>query len=231
MSCPIGERWLFYFQYGLFLVMMRAVCAYVAGIVGLAFAAHVLSALPREFIPPPQITLPGQPADDSAGAIKSEGGASAARKSPLDILGFWTIPDKDKNNAPESVVYFYVSKDDGRVYCKMIAIYDGDKIVDTLEKPVERAKGISGSPFLCGLDFIFGLEKNGPNRYSGHVVNPDDGSIYRCHVWVDTSSGRLVVRGELLVFGVNEYWDAFDKKDLPFKFNAENLTPNTPFKE
>ena len=147
--------------------------------------------------------------------------ASAASAVAADsIEGFWLILDSD--NKPESVIAFF-EYGDAR-YGKMVAIFGDDgKISDTLSRPVERAKGIDGNPYLCGLDIIYALKPDG-DRYAGTVVNPDSGCEYDCKVWRQ-SSDTLVVRGELLIFGVNQYWRNFDPKLLPEKIELSKLVP------
>ena len=199
---------------------------FAAGTVGWLFAAE-------GEIPPARIVIDTKSDSEDKADTGPSGGAVSARHrertSRLDILGCWLIVDRENGNAPESVVYFYTNPGDGLVYCKMLTIFDDQsKMSDTLYKPLERAKGIKGSPYLCGMDFIFGLAK-GRQSYSGHVINPDTGSVYRCEVWFDMEKKLLVVRGELLIFGKNEYWEAFDEKKLPFDISKVTLAPNTPF--
>lgn len=134
----------------------------------------------------------------------------------LEIKGFWLITDTSHGGAPQSIVYIY--ENDNVHYCRMVGIYDENtgKLGDTIEHPKERAKGLKDNPFLCGTDFIWGLTPDG-TRYKGNVVNPSSGSVYNCHVWYDTKTGKLVVRGECFIFGQNQYWLKMAEKDIPDK--------------
>lgn len=148
-----------------------------------------------------------------------------------DVCGVWLMRDKSNNNSPQSIVCFYKNKSDGLFYGKMIAIFDDNspKIIDTIQKPIERSKGIEGAPFLCGLDFLFRFAPSSNNRLLGHVIDPDNGSIFRCEVWYDQQKSSLVVRGELLIFGESMYLTRFDKKNLPFNFESANLNADLSF--
>lgn len=143
--------------------------------------------------------------NSSTGANAAAGGISA-NANALDIFGKWSIPDDENPDAPQSIVLFY-KKSDGTAAAKMIAIYHNGKIDDTEATPKERAKKINGHPFLCGYDFIHSLIPNAQrSRFAGKVVDPDSGKTYDCEVWFDARRNVLVVRGELLIFGVNQYW-------------------------
>ena len=145
------------------------------------------------------------------------------------VDGVWLMLDKDANNEPESVIVVYECG--GMRFAKMVAIYHNGKIDDTIEKPLERAKGLAGNPPLCGLDFVWNLKPSDGGKYVGKVVNPDDGGVYRCKLWVDVSSQRLVLRGELFVFGESEYLVPFDAAKLPFKIDISKLSPVLPKSE
>ena len=146
-------------------------------------------------------------AETSAADARAETEAEAPKpRTQTDIGGKWFVPDDDNPAQPQSIVLFY-KKPDGTFAAKMVAIYHDGKIDDTEAAPKERAKKIDGNPFLCGLDFIWGLALDADSaRYAGKVIDPDSGKTYKCEVWFDTQKQTLVVRGELLIFGVNQYW-------------------------
>lgn len=149
-----------------------------------------------------------------------------------NVKGYWIIPDDDTGK-PESVAYFY--ENEGKYYARMVLLYDDKtgEVSETIANPKELAKGIKGSPKLLGLDFIFNLSPNTDNsRLAGKVIDPDNGMVFDCEVWVDKKDGNLVVRGELLMFGKNEYWKAISQKDLPkdAHISEKNLKLNIPKK-
>ncbi len=143
--------------------------------------------------------------DNAAARVENPAEAPKPR-TQADIGGKWYVPDDNNQAQPQSIVLFY-KKPDNTFAAKMVAIYHDGKIDDTEAAPKERAKKIDGNPFLCGLDFIWGLALDANSaRYSGRVIDPDSGKTYKCEVWFDTKRQTLVVRGELLIFGVNQYW-------------------------
>ncbi len=153
--------------------------------------------------------------------------------SPLfadsQIAGYWLIPDDENDGKIQSAALIY--ENGGKYYCRMLVIYDENtgKIIDTISKPVERAKAIAGNPYLCGRDFIWDLVFNpAKKRFVGKVVDPDTGKIYKCEVWYNAQKKCLVVRGELFIFGKNEYWPEATEEKLPTseRLNPENLAPN-----
>ena len=111
--------------------------------------------------------------------IKSDGSThvecpSAAAPAPNEtprgissVDGVWLMLDKDADNEPESVIVVY--ERGGLRFAKMVAIYHNGKIDDTIEKPLERAKGLAGNPPLCGLDFVWNLKPSDGGKYVGKI--------------------------------------------------------------
>ncbi|MDR2747505.1 MAG: DUF2147 domain-containing protein [Treponema sp.] len=66
---------------------------------------------------------------------------------------------------------------------------------------------------LAGTPWIFGLRKEAEGTWTGgHVVNPEDGNMYRCKITLHGAGGRfkaeaLEMRGEIgLGIGRSQYW-------------------------
>jgi len=66
---------------------------------------------------------------------------------------------------------------------------------------------------VLGTPWIFGLSKDNNGRWTnGHVINPENGSIYRCSIIHHPADGRryleeaLEIRGQLLFFSGSQYW-------------------------
>ena len=167
-----------------------------------------------------------------AGCLKSVGADDGVPKENYvcreasGVDGVWLMFDRSNKNEPESVVAVY--ERGGKRFFRMLAIYHNGKIDDTIEKPVERAKGIAGNPPLCGMDFVWDLTPAADGKLAGRVINPDDGRVYKCKVWYEASKGRLVLRGELLIFGESEYLAPFDETRLPFKIDVSKFSPKAP---
>jgi uncharacterized protein (DUF2147 family) len=82
-------------------------------------------------------------------------------------------------------------------------------------------EGYSGFPVagkvnrmhVLGTTWIFGLRMENPGRWTGgHVIDPSNGSIYRCSLFHHPADGNrfqyesLEIRGQLLVFSGSQYW-------------------------
>lgn len=148
---------------------------------------------------------------------------------PAAIEGYWQIIDD--NGKPESIAVVYPHE--GMYFCRMVALYDEDtgKVNETVANPKQKADGIKGNPYLCGLDFIWNLKPEGDgHRYKGTVTDPDNGNNYTCEVWFDKDKGTLVVRGEWLMFGENKYWPSIAEADVPAeaRVDLKTLTPVIP---
>ncbi len=140
-----------------------------------------------------------------------------------DITGFWQTIDKDTNE-PSSVVAVYPYK--GKYYARIIATYSHNgELNDTMYNPKGRAPGLEGQPFYSGLDFVWDAEGGG-GTYKGYVVDPRNGKIYNAKLWLE--DGNLVLRGQLFIFGRNEYWPPFPMKNFTKKFPKPDLAKFVP---
>lgn len=149
----------------------------------------------------------------------AEQSAPERPRAQTDILGYFFVPDPDLPNAYCGIAYFY--KKNAAITARMVAVYHNGKIDDTANNPLERTKGVPNNPFVCKFDFINNLVLQG-DKYIGKVTDPDTNRTYRCRVWFDTKLQKLVVRGELLFFGLNQYWTP--SKPLPKDiFDPESL--------
>ncbi len=153
--------------------------------------------------------------------------------SPLaaeDISGFWQSIDK-KTKKANSVIAFYTYE--GKLYGKIIATYNKDgNLIDTIYHPVDRAPGVAGNPYYCGLDIVWDAkpDRDG-DKYYGYVINPKKGDVYDAEIWKRGDS--LVLRGKLLVFGKNVTFPPFPEENFTPDFKKPDLstfTPNTPQK-
>jgi len=95
---------------------------------------------------------------------------------------------------------------------------------ETIEAPQDRAPGVIGKPFYCGLDLIWDLKKG--KHCKGKIIDPKKGNIYRAELWVE--DGNLIVRGKLLCFGRNQTWVPAATEDLPPHFKLPDVTKFVP---
>jgi len=146
-----------------------------------------------------------------------------ATLSAADILGFWKSVNEDTGKA-QCVVAIY--KYQNMYYGRIIGTYD-DKghMNDTIYEPKDRAPGVSGSPFYCGLDLIWDLRDRG-SRYKGQIMDPQEGKVYKAEVW--NEDGNLIVRGKLLFFGRSQTWLPTTAKDFPKGFKKPDTSQFVP---
>ena len=142
-----------------------------------------------------------------------------------DIDGFWKTVT-EKNEKSYSVIAIYEYK--GKRYGKIIATYANGVMKDNLYMPTNRAPGVFGNPFYCGMDMIWDLRKDG-DRYKGKILDPEKGNLYNAELWV--KDGKLVVRGKVLFIGKNQTWRPAEPSDFPKSFkmpDTKTFVPNIP---
>ncbi|HSX13807.1 MAG TPA: DUF2147 domain-containing protein [Chlamydiales bacterium] len=126
-----------------------------------------------------------------------------------DIQGFWKTINEE--GVAQSIIAIY--KYQGIGYGRIIATFDAftGKIKESIYHPVERAPGLVGDPFYCGLDIIWDLEASAW-AYKGKIMDPEHGRVYKAEIW--TEMGDLIVRGKLAMFGRNQKWYQITPNDL-----------------
>lgn len=141
-----------------------------------------------------------------------------------EITGYWKTID-DKTGKPQSVVAVY--EYDGKYYGRLAETFnDNGEVEDTMATPKNRAKGVKGNPYYSGLDFIWGLEKEGTKYTNGKIMDPQAGKIYQAEMWL--KDGNLIVRGKILIFGRNQTWLPATAEDFPPGFARPDITKFVP---
>ena len=142
-----------------------------------------------------------------------------------DVVGIWKQID-DETGKPQSLVAIYEYQN--KYYGRIIATYDseGQKIQDTIYKPIKKAPGVIGHPFFSGLDFIWDLEKNGNRYLGGKILDPQAGKKYDAEMWLE--DGHLMIRGEVLFIGKTQKWNPAEEKDFPPDFKEPDLSKMVP---
>lgn len=139
------------------------------------------------------------------------------------IGGFWkSINETTGNRQCVVAVYEY----ENLYYGRIILTYDENgNVKEDIYKPKERAPGVVGHPYYCGLDIIWDLQNAG-SSYKGKILDPQKGNVYNAELWTD--SGNLVVRGKLLIFGRNQTWLPAVESDFPKGFKKPSLKDLVP---
>ena len=134
---------------------------------------------------------------------------------------------KKETGKPRSL--FIIYEYEGKCYGRILALYNEEGVIkETIEHPKERAAGVLGHPFYCGLDIVWNLKQDG-SHYKGKIMDPEEGKIYNSEVW--RSGQDLIVRGKLLFFGRNDVWKEVLTSELPKELkqlDIKSLTPKIP---
>ena len=119
------------------------------------------------------------------------------------IVGKWKTID-DNSGDPRSVVE--ISQTGDEYFGKIIRLFprpdeDPDPVCDECE---DHRKGQK----VVGMQILEGLEQDGEEYSGGKILDPENGKIYRCKLWLE--DGKLKVRGYLYFFYRTQTWLPFD---------------------
>lgn len=119
--------------------------------------------------------------------------------SAQSIVGKWKTID-DETNKERSVVEIYEEK--GKYYGKIIKIYyrPEEKPSSVCEKCTDDRKG----KVIEGMQIIRGLQKKDNEFKDGTILDPNNGKVYDCKIWVE--KGVLKVRGYIAFLYRTQTW-------------------------
>lgn len=62
---------------------------------------------------------------------------------------------------------------------------------------------------MLGMTIIDGMKQGGDSWKGGHILDPENGKIYKCKMHVEDSGQKLVVRGYIGVslIGRSQIWN------------------------
>ncbi len=109
------------------------------------------------------------------------------------ITGKWKTID-DATGEAKSVVEIFERQ--GEFYGKIIKIFtneDPDPVCDKCSQDDSRY-----NKKIIGMEIIRNMKKTGDEYSSGNILDPEDGRVYKCKLWIE--GGNLMVRG---------YWGPF----------------------
>jgi uncharacterized protein (DUF2147 family) len=135
--------------------------------------------------------------------------AARADAQPNSPLGLWKTID-DKTGAPRAIVRIY--EKDGKLFGKIVS----NLTPGGAPNPVcSVCKDERKNQPIQGLVMIRNMKADG-GEYSGEdLLDPDNGSVYRCKMHVEGGT-RLVVRGYLGIslLGRTQTWERQTDSDL-----------------
>ncbi len=136
------------------------------------------------------------------GALVSSFAFLAAADPPQpSASGYWQVID-DKSGKPHGVIHVYVQ--DGKLngaLARLPADAPPDRTTCTKCPPPQKDKP------LLGLVIMWGLKPEGSEWTGGKILDPENGSTYKCKVKL-VGSDKLEVRGYvgLSMFGRTQTW-------------------------
>ncbi|MGA2269810.1 MAG: DUF2147 domain-containing protein [Bryobacteraceae bacterium] len=126
--------------------------------------------------------------------------ALQAADSASTPAGRWRTFD-DKTGKPKAIVLLY--EDQGLLFGRVETLVDPDA-VKICDKCGDERKG---QP-VTGMVIVRRLKKNGDEYTGGDILDPKNGSVYRCKMRLIDQGRKLSVRGYLglSLFGRSQTW-------------------------
>lgn len=116
-----------------------------------------------------------------------------------NITGKWATID-DNTGKKRSIVEVY--KKGGKYFGKVVDMYlepheDPDPVCDLCSDNRKDQK-------IRGMEIIQNMEQTGNEYTGGEILDPENGKVYRCKLWVE--DGKLMVRGYIAFFFRTQEW-------------------------
>jgi len=117
------------------------------------------------------------------------------------IVGKWKTID-DETNEPKSIVKIF--EKDGKYYGTIVELFrkpgeEPNPVCDECDSDDDR----KDKP-VVGMEIIRNLEQDGDEYDDGTILDPGDGKVYDCKLWVE--EGNLMVRGYIAFFFRTQTW-------------------------
>lgn len=124
---------------------------------------------------------------------------SAYAQAP--IVGKWKTID-DETNEPKSMVE--IIEKDGKYFGTIVELFrkpgeEPNPVCDKCKSDDDR----KDKPVL-GMQIIRNLVQDGDEYEDGTILDPGDGKVYDCKLWVE--DGNLMVRGYIAFFFRTQTW-------------------------
>jgi uncharacterized protein (DUF2147 family) len=127
-----------------------------------------------------------------------------------DPIGYWTTVDDDGKTVT-SVVQIYARR--GKLHGKIV------ELINPREKnpKCSACEGDKHDQPILGMEILWGLEKDGDEWSGGRILDPRNGTAYKCYIEVVDGGKRLKVRGYvgIALLGRTQYWRRTERKAQP----------------
>ena len=117
-------------------------------------------------------------------------------------VGLWKTID-DSTGKPRSLIR--ISDKNGELFATVEKVLlPSDKPNDTCDK----CEGARKDKPLIGMMIMDGMKAKGDIYEGGHILDPDNGKVYKCKIKLDSTGKQLDVRGFISVslFGRSQIW-------------------------
>ena len=109
----------------------------------------------------------------------------------------------DETGKAKSIVEIY--EVDGKVHGKITQLFRGPN--EDQDPTCTKCEGDRANKKIIGMEIIRGLEKDDDVYDDGTILDPEDGKVYDCKIWVDTDvPNKLNVRGYIAFFFRTQTW-------------------------
>ena len=124
------------------------------------------------------------------------------------VTGKWKSID-DETKKAKSIVEIY--EKDGKLYGKIIELFrepgeNPDPICDECDEDDDRY-----NQKVIGMEIIRNMENDDDEWEDGTILDPKDGKVYECKLWVDEDDPNILnVRGYIAFFFRTQVWLRYD---------------------
>ena len=116
-----------------------------------------------------------------------------------DIFGKWKTID-DETGKSKSIVE--ITERDGKAYGTIVQLF---RPADEDQNPVcKQCADHRQGQKIIGMEIITGLEHDGDEWEDGKIMDPENGKVYDCKLWVE--DGKLKVRGYVAFLYRTQTW-------------------------
>jgi uncharacterized protein (DUF2147 family) len=115
------------------------------------------------------------------------------------IIGQWQTID-DETGKPKSIVQ--IDEQAGKVYGKIVQLFRSPK--EDPDPICHKCTDYRKNQKVIGMVILEQLEPKGKEWSGGKILDPANGKIYDCKIWLE--QGQLKVRGYLGLFFRTQTW-------------------------
>ena len=134
---------------------------------------------------------------------------SALAQNRADVIRLWKTID-DETNKPKSIVQLY--EENGKLYGKVIKLFrepgeEQNPVCDECDDDDPRYnKPVIGMQIITDMEW----DDDDGEWEDGEILDPANGSVYDCQLWIDEDTGNLRVRGYLYFLYRTQTWLPYD---------------------